>query len=79
MRADYKHLILKPFALAESPTATELSGGLGPYLLQESKYSLFTKVAQKLTITRSSYAQGTAGWFAVSLAASILAGTAASA
>lgn len=66
------HLFFKLCAPVESPTATDLSGGLGPFLRQESQYSLFNKVVHKLNAT---FALNPLGWNEVSLTASILAGT----
>lgn len=66
------HLFFKLCAPAESPTATDLSGGLGLFLRQESQYSLFNKVVQKLDAT---FALNPLGWNDVNLTASILAGT----
>lgn len=54
----------KLYARAAAPGASDLSGGLGPYLQQEAKYSLFNKIVQKLNES-TSYDDNTVGWFEV--------------
>lgn len=48
--------------LAEAPDAAELSEGLGSYLMQTPRYSLFNQIVQKLNES-TSYANNTVGWF----------------
>lgn len=61
---------------AESPIASELSGGLGPYLRRSSKYSLFLELVEKLDVFNTDLQ---VGWYKVGVVASLLAGLASSA